>query len=116
MRTFTVWLSALGIVFGFIAAYVDLHTKGMLITALLLLAFGFALGYWQPQGAWRWGLVLGIWVPIAQVTARLADGTQPLNAILLMTPLIAFVPAFAGVYLAVLTRRLASRKPAVTES
>jgi hypothetical protein len=105
-------LSALAIVFGFVAAYIDLHTSEVTVTVFVLLVFGFILGLSQANQAWRWAIILGIWVPIAQITARLADGSRPLGAAYLLAPLLAFVPAFAGTYLGVLTRWIAARRPA----
>lgn len=114
MRTLTVWLSALAIVFGFIAAYVDLNTAEVQVTVSLLLVFGFILGFAQPNRAWRWAAILGVWVPIAQITSRLMDGTRPLTPDYLLSPLLAFVPAFVGTYLGVFVR-LAARRPAAVK-
>ncbi len=112
MRTLTVTLSALAIVLGFIAAYIGLHTSEASVTACVLLVFGFILGLSQAKQAWRWAIILGIWVPIAQITARLADPSRPLGAAYLLAPLLAFVPSFAGTYLGVLSRWMAARRPA----
>ena len=106
MRTATLWLTALSIVLGFIAAYAALHSAGDLLVYLLLVMFGGLLGYLSPRAPWRWGIVLGIWVPIAQIVDRLSDPMGFPPTFKFFQPLFAFVPAFAGVYLGALARKL----------
>ena len=106
MRTATLWLTALSIGLGFIAAYAALHSAGDLLVYVLLVMFGGLVGYLGPRVPWRWGLVLGIWVPIAQIVDRLSDPMGAPPTYKLFQPLLAFVPAFVGVYAGALVRRL----------
>ena len=99
MSTATLWLTALSIVLGFITAFAALHNAGDVLVYVLLLMFGGLLGYVAPEAPWRWALVLGIWVPIAEIVSRVTDpsGPPPVNHLLL--PLAALVPPLVGVYL-----------------
>jgi hypothetical protein len=106
VRTTTLWLTALSIALGFIAAYAALHGAGDVLVYLLVLMFGGLLGYLGPRVPWRWGLVLGIWVPIALGVDRLTDPIGPQPMFRILQPLLALVPAFVGVYAGVLVRRL----------
>ena len=106
MRTTTLWLTALSIGLGFVAAYAALHGAGDVLVYLLIFMFGGLLGYLGPRVPWRWGIVLGIWVPIALIVDRLTDpmGQPPMFRI--FQPLIAVVPAFVGVYAGALVRKM----------
>jgi hypothetical protein len=99
------WLTALAIVLGLIAAYAALHGAGDLLVYVLLFMFGGLLGYIAPESPWRWGLVLGIWVPIGEIVyaMSLPSGAPP--AAQLLQPLLALVPAFLGAYAGMLLRR-----------
>jgi hypothetical protein len=99
------WLTALSIVLGFITAYAALHSAGDVLVYVLLFMFGGLLGYLGPQSPWRWALVLGIWVPIAEIVSRASAliGTPPAGQIL--QPLIALVPPFLGVYAGMIFHR-----------
>jgi len=97
VRLATLWLTALAIVLGFIAAFAGLHHAGDVLVWVLLLMFGGLLGYLGPQAPWRWALVLCMWVPIAEIISRVSE--PPLPPVYdLLSPFLAIVPAFAGVY------------------
>jgi len=106
------WLTALAIVLGFITAYAALHGAGDLLVYVLLFMFGGLLGYVGPESPWRWGLVLGIWVPIAEIVYRMSLPSGAPPPAQLLQPLIALVPSFLGVYIGmVLRRRLVPSPP-----
>lgn len=105
MRTATLWLTALSIFLGFIAAFAALHSAGDVLVYLLLFMFAALLGYLSPEAPWRWAIVLGIWVPIAEIMFRL---TQPFVAppiSELLQPLVALIPPLLGVYFGLIIRR-----------
>jgi hypothetical protein len=106
VRITTLWLTALSILLGFIAAYAALHGAGDVLVYLLLVMFGGLLGYLGPRVPWRWGLLLAIWVPIAMIVSRLTDPTGQPPLYKLLQPLIAIVPAFIGAYAGVLVRKV----------
>jgi hypothetical protein len=54
----------------------DLRTDDPQLPVLLLLTFGLFLGFAQPQAAWRWALVLGLWIPFLGWIARAARVTN----------------------------------------
>ena len=99
------WLTALAIVLGFFTAYAALHGAGDFLVYVLLFMFGGLLGYIGPEAPWRWGLVLGIWVPIAEIVYRMSlpAGAPPPSQ--LLQPLIALVPPLLGVYAGMIFRR-----------
>jgi hypothetical protein len=77
------------------------------VPALLLITFGMFLGFAEPARAWRWALLLGLWVPVLGLIAHslgLSEGT--LSDVLLSTLAVGF--ALAGAYAGALVQRLSS--------
>ena len=108
MGTTTLWLTALGIVLGFITAYAGLHGAGDVLVYVLLLLFGGLLGYLEPRAPWRWALVLGVWVPIAEIVYRLTYPFGQPHFKDIVAPLLALVPPLLGVYAGAYVRRSVS--------
>ncbi len=84
---------------GWLTGFINLGTSEPQLPVLLLLAFGFFLGFAAPKCVWKQAVVLGLFVPLSQfiwigVTHQselfLSDGVGSL---------IAFIPAFGGTYL-----------------
>ena len=84
---------------GWLTGFINLSTSEAQFPVLLLLAFGFFLGFAAPKSVWKQAVVLGLFVPLSQfiwigVTHQselfLSDGVGSL---------IAFIPAFGGTYL-----------------
>jgi hypothetical protein len=99
------WLTALSIVLGFIAAYAALHGAGDVLVYVLLFMFGGLLGYVGPEAPWRWAIMIGIWVPIAEIMFRLTQPFISSSPAQLLQPLVALVPPFLGVYGGMIVRR-----------
>ena len=62
-------LYALAALFGLAVAYLNLHTDETPFVAIPLLAACALLGALGPRGAWRWGLLVGLWLPLSQAWA-----------------------------------------------
>ena len=60
---------------GLLVAFIDLGAGEVQVPALLLLAFAFFLGFDSPGGAWRWGILTGIWVPVFHVVRMSLEST-----------------------------------------
>jgi hypothetical protein len=80
-------------------AYGDLHTDDTGVVAGLIAVTSFAAAMIQPQSAWRWALLIGAGVPLAELWAR---GIHR-DTFLIASATMAF--ALAGSYLAVIIRR-----------
>src|SRR5262249_12581938 len=85
--------------------FMEPRTQEIIFVVFLLIAFGFFAGFAQPRHAWRWALLLALWVPLDEAFALVigAHGVEPPN---LLASLFAFAPAFIGVYTGVLIHRL----------
>ena len=65
------------VAFGLAIAYVNLHTDQVSFVVLPIFAAAFWLSFASPRGAWRWTLLLGLWVPVAQCWALLSAQRLP---------------------------------------
>jgi apolipoprotein N-acyltransferase len=66
---------------------------------LLLLAFGFFLGFTTPKSVWKQAIVLGLFVPLSQFIWIEVTNQNELFFSDGVGSLISFLPAFGGVYL-----------------
>ena len=102
------WHLLLALYLGLLVGLTDLRTDDPQLPALLLITFGLFLGFAQPKAAWRWALVLGLWIPVLGLIARAAGVTNAQFSDVLFS-LVALVPALIGAYAGVLVRRFTSR-------
>lgn len=84
---------------GWLAGFINLGTSEPQFPVLLLLAFGFFLGFTFPAGVWKRALMLGMFVPLSQLV--LFAATHDFHTVIPdgAGSLFAFFPAFAGSYL-----------------
>lgn len=83
--------------FGCFAGWVDLKLSDLLFTALLVLAPCMLLGALRPQKPWRWVLVVGTCVPLADLIGYLALTQKP-NRAQIYESFLVFLPGIAGAY------------------
>jgi len=102
------WHLLLALYLGLLVGLTDLRPDDPQLPALLLITFGLFLGFAQPKAAWRWALVLGLWIPVLGLIARAAGVTNAQFSDVLFS-LVALVPALIGAYAGVLVRRFTSR-------
>jgi hypothetical protein len=99
-----VWL-VLGLAAGAFAAYVDFHNDEVQAAVLVLGVSGTLLGAIQPRHAWRWGLAVGIVLPLSHVFGKALGIEWPYK----VQPndyasFLAMIPAFVGCYFGVILR------------
>jgi hypothetical protein len=71
---------------------------------LLLLVFGLFMGFNQSVKAWRWGLLLGVFVPLFAISSIIESSAAEKMVNEGVFAAIAIVPAMLGVYIGVLLR------------
>jgi hypothetical protein len=91
------WHYLLALFLGIMVGWLDLNAAEVQGTVLLLLVFGVFFGFAQPKHAWRWALLLGMWVPLGGLAAQ-AIGLKTPEPPNVFGSLIAFVPALLGAY------------------
>lgn len=87
----------LAIAFGIFAGWVDVKVGDLLFTALLVLAPCILLGALRPQRPWRWTVVVGVFVPIADLLAYIVMTQRPSRA-QVYESFLAFLPGLVGAY------------------
>jgi hypothetical protein len=87
----------IAIFFGIFAGWVDVKVGDLLFTALLVLAPCILLGALRPQRPWRWTVVVGIFVPVADLLAYLILTQKPDRA-QIYESFLAFLPGLVGAY------------------
>ena len=102
------WHLLVALYLGLLVGLTDLRTDDPQLPALLLITFGLFLGFAQPKAAWRWALVLGLWVPALGLVALAARLTSTQLSDVLFS-FVALVPALIGAYAGVLVNRFSSR-------
>ncbi len=97
------WLTTgLALAFATLLGYIDLNSKEVQLPLACLLLFSFTLGVCQPKAAWRWGLIMGLSIPVSYFVAfalnlRAVDAPRyPITLVVLVTP--ALIVAYAGAY------------------
>jgi hypothetical protein len=97
MRRSDVPIYGLAICFGICAGFVEVKLGDILITAVTVLTSTLVLGFIRPQRAWRWIVVVGIFVPLSRLMAYLVLGQKPYKAQIWAAAL-GFVTGIAGSY------------------
>lgn len=87
----------LAIALGIFAGWVDVKVGDLLFTALLVLAPCILLGALRPKRPWRWTLLVGIFVPLADLLAYLVMTQKPDRA-QIYESFLAFLPGLVGAY------------------
>ena len=88
----------LAIVLGLGAGYVNLRVNDPTLAALLAAMVAMALGLWKPRHPWRWGLLVGLCVPAAQIIAYI-KGVPPVRGEVARACFIGLVSATVAAFL-----------------
>ena len=91
------WFYLLAAVCGIGSGWADVAVNDLLFTALLVLMACILLGMLRPRWPWRWVLVVGTFVPLAEVAAYVILTVKPTRAQVYGSYL-AFLPGIAGAY------------------
>lgn len=88
----------LAVVLGLAAGYVNLETDDPTLAALLTAIIAMGLSLWRPRSPWRWGLLVGLCVPAAQLIAYV-KGVPPLRGQVVRACFIGLVSATVAAFL-----------------
>jgi hypothetical protein len=87
---------------GCLAAYVDFHATEVQAILLIILLSGFTLGWAVPKRAWRWAVLIAVWLPATHMVVFALQKAEPAQRhpyfSRFMTLLPALVFALLGVY------------------
>ncbi|MCU1303895.1 MAG: hypothetical protein JWQ87_4179 [Candidatus Sulfotelmatobacter sp.] len=82
---------------GIGTGWVDVIVDDLLFTALLVLSACMLLGVLRPRWAWRWVVVVGLFVPLTELAAYLIRTVKPTRAQVYGSFLV-LLPGIAGAY------------------
>jgi hypothetical protein len=82
---------------GIGTGWVDVTINDLLFTALLVLMACMLLGLLRPRWPWRWVVVVGGFVPVAELAAYLILTVKPTRA-QVFGSFLASLPGIAGAY------------------
>jgi len=103
MQKSTALVYGLAVGFGICAGVVEVKLGDILVTALCVLVSTLALGFLRPHRPWQWIAIVGIFVPLARLTAYLIFGQKPYKAQIWASAL-GFVTGIAGSYAGAMMR------------
>ena len=89
---------ALAALSGLAIAWVDQRTDEVVVSIVPLAFGGALLGLARPTHPWRWGLLVGMWIPLASWTGWLGPAKDPPSSP--FAPLIALIPPTVAAYAA----------------
>ena len=101
---------------GALTGFINLQSDEVQYPALLLIAFGFFLGYQERKKIWLIPVGLAVWVPLGQFIRLWLD---PSSGSLIgdgLMSFLAFIPASAGAAAGYIVRGASDRMPAARES
>jgi hypothetical protein len=87
----------LAVVCGVLAGWADVKIGDLLFTALIVLASCMGLGFVRPRKAWRWVVLVGIFVPIMEWLAYAFLSQKPERA-QIYESFLALLPGIVGAY------------------
>jgi hypothetical protein len=101
-------LIVIALLLGLAVGYVNLHNNEVQPPLTLMLVSTISLGIAQPKRAWLWAILVGMWIPLAPVLARLVGNinepiTDPVRTGLSLLPVL--IPSFMGAYFGALLSR-----------
>jgi ABC-type multidrug transport system permease subunit len=82
---------------GMGTGWADVAVDDLLFTALLVLMACMLLGLLRPRWPWRWVVIVGIFIPLAELVAYLAFTVKPTRA-QVYGSFLAALPGIAGAY------------------
>jgi predicted MFS family arabinose efflux permease len=82
---------------GAVAGWVDIKVEDLLFTAMIVLAACMLLGFMRPRKPWRWVVMVGLFVPVAQLLAY-HFLSQRRERAQVYESFLAFMPGIAGAY------------------
>jgi lysylphosphatidylglycerol synthetase-like protein (DUF2156 family) len=93
----------LAVLLGLAAGILEITINDLLVTALFVMIATMVLGFVRPQRAWRWTLIVAVFVPLARIGAYLFL-TQHSDRAQIWESAFGFLTGTAGAYAGVLGR------------
>ena len=89
---------------GICAGFLEIKVGDLLVTALFVMFSTIVLGFIRPERAWRWILVVAVFVPLIRLAAYIGLHQRPSRAQMWESAL-GFLTGIAGAYGGALARK-----------
>jgi ABC-type multidrug transport system permease subunit len=104
VRIADILIYVVAVLLGLSAGILEITISDLLVTAIFVMIATMVLGFVRPQRAWRWTVIVAVFVPLFRLAAYFAlnlkaDRAQVWEAVL------GFLTATVGAYAGVLGRR-----------
>jgi hypothetical protein len=99
------WHGLLTVFLGLITAFIDVQSSEVSFSILLLLAFGFFLGFAKSTMPLKTGFLLAAWLPLVTFAHLAVFGKDSAYLSEGVGSFIAFIPAIGGSYLGAFIRK-----------
>ena len=104
IRKANILIYVLAVLLGLAAGMLEITINDLLVTAIFVMIATMALGFMRPQRAWRWTLLIAIFVPLLRLAAYVVLNQRADRAQIWESAL-GFLTGTAGAYGGVLARR-----------
>jgi hypothetical protein len=99
------WHILLTVFTGIVIGIIDMQSSEVSFSIVLLIGFGFFLGFINPSRLLRTALLLGIWVPIGALISMIVLNRPSTFWSEGVGSLVALLPSLMGTYFGVLVRK-----------
>jgi K+ transporter len=103
-RRTDLFVYAFAVLLGLAAGTLEITINDLLVTAIFVVFATMALGFVRPQRAWRWTLIVAIFVPLFRLAAYFFLNQQS-NRAQIWESVLALILGVVGAYAGVLGRR-----------
>lgn len=69
LRPTNVLIYAIAVLLGLAAGFIEITLSDLLVTAIFVMVATMVLGFIRPQRAWRWMLIVAVFVPLLRLAA-----------------------------------------------
>jgi len=97
-------IHVLAVLLGLAAGMLEITINDLLVTAIFVMIATMVLGFMRPQRAWRWTLLVAVFVPLLRLAAY-AVLNQRADRAQIWESALGFLTGTAGAYGGVLARR-----------
>jgi cell division protein FtsW (lipid II flippase) len=97
-------IHVLAVLLGLAAGMLEITINDLLATAIFVMIATMVLGFMRPQRAWRWTLLVAVFVPLLRLAAYVFL-TQRADRAQIWESALGFLTGTAGAYGGVLARR-----------
>jgi len=94
----------LAVLLGICSGFLEIKLGDLLATALFVMFSTMVLGFMRPKNAWRWIVVVAVFVPVIRIAAYVILKQKPYRAQIWESAL-GFLTGIAGAYGGVLARK-----------